>query len=156
MPILNCIHQRVGPSCYNKTCCANCQKRRCVVFCSVHAESNARRGARWSCRPHDSRRAKPPGDKRGQGKAKAAADQWLPVSFARIRFRSFPGQKPGPGFGAAVSYSAVLVTALPAAAMDSSALPNSWNWNRSHRFDAPQHHQERGHQILFALGDYPI
>ena len=91
-----------------------------------------------------------------QGKAKAAADQSLPLPFARIRFRCFPGQKPGPGFGAAVSYSAVLVTALPAAAMDSSALPNSWNWNRSHRFDAPQHHQERGHQILFALGDYPI
>ncbi|PUZ48779.1 hypothetical protein GQ55_7G274200 [Panicum hallii var. hallii] len=130
IPIVNCIHRRLGTS--------GCSEKHRVVFCSVHAESNARRGARCSCRPHDSQRAKPPRDKRGakakQNQQPAAADQSLPVPFARIRFRCFPGQKPGPGFDAAISCAC---GRLPAAAMDLSALPSSWNWN--HRFDATEH-----------------
>jgi len=50
-----------------------------------------------------------------QGKAKAAADQSLPLPFARIRFRCFPGQKPGAQDQDSTPLSAVLVTACRAA-----------------------------------------
>ncbi|RLM73925.1 hypothetical protein C2845_PM15G21200 [Panicum miliaceum] len=99
----------------------------------LHAESNARGALQLPTTRFPAQSAKLPRDKRGLG---------------NIRFRCLPGQKPGPGFDAAISCAC---GRLPAAAMDySSALANSWN--RNHCFDAPEHASRNKAGKLYAAG----